>query len=53
MTVIIKNTTTRTEIKQLLDEKRKAKKTLSSFVGKLKRNTDGLTYQKEKRDEWS
>ena len=52
ITEIPKNATPE-EVKALLVRKRPAKKSLREFVGKLQRGFDGLTYQKEARDEWN
>ena len=41
------------EVKTLLAKKKITKKSLRQFVGKLQRGFDGLTYQKEVRDEWN
>lgn len=40
------------EIKALLAEKKSSEKGLQKHVGKLKRDLDGLAYQKEARHEW-
>lgn len=51
MVIEIKKGMTPEEIKALLAQKKATKKGLQDYVGKLKRGIDGLTYQKEVRNE--
>jgi len=54
MTIEIKTPITKEKVKDALNELSKStgKKSLRQHFGKLKRNIDGLDYQKEVRNEW-
>jgi hypothetical protein len=54
MTIEIKGTVTKEKVLNAIDKlsKDKPRKTLRKHFGKLKRDIDGLEYQKKVRDEW-
>jgi len=54
MTIEIKGAVTREKVLDAIDKLSKdmPRKTLRKHYGKLKRNIDGLEYQKKVRDEW-
>ena len=54
MTIEIKGPVTKEKVLEAIDKlsKDKPRKTLKQHFGKLKRNLDGLDYQKKVRDEW-
>jgi hypothetical protein len=54
MTVEIKTPVTKEKIQEAIEQltKETEKKNLKKHFGKLKRNLDGLEYQKEVRNEW-
>lgn len=54
MTIEIKAPVTKEKVQKAIDQLSKdaPKKTLKEHFGKLKRNIDGLDYQKKMRDEW-
>lgn len=54
MTIEIKKPVTKEKVQQAIDElnKETGKKSLKKHFGKLKRNLDGLDYQKQVRNEW-
>ena len=54
MTIEIKAPVTKEKVQEAIDKLSKEipKKTLRSHFGKLKRNIDGLDYQKKVRDDW-
>ncbi|MDD3788682.1 MAG: hypothetical protein PHO94_08290 [Petrimonas sp.] len=55
MVIEIEQPVTPKKVKEALGEmqKHQNKKSLRKHFGKLKRNIDALSYQKEMRDEWS
>jgi hypothetical protein len=54
MTIEIKTPVTKEKVQEAIDKlsKENDKKSLRRHFGKLKRNLDGLGYQKQVRDEW-
>jgi hypothetical protein len=54
MTIEIKGRVTKEKVKQAVEQLAKDTpgKSLKQHFGKLKRNIDGLDYQKKVRDEW-
>jgi hypothetical protein len=54
MTIEIKSPVTKEKVQQAIEQasKEAGKKSLKKHFGKLKRNLDGLDYQKQLRDEW-
>lgn len=54
MTIEIKNPVTKEKVQQAIEQlnKETEKKSLRKHFGKLKRNLDGLEYQKQVRNEW-
>ncbi len=54
MTIEIKNPVTKEKVQQAIEQLNNdfGKKNLKKHFGKLKRNLDGLNYQKQVRDEW-
>ena len=53
MTIEIKNPGTKEKVKQAFEQLSKEnEKGLRKHFGKLKRNLDGLDYQKQLRNEW-
>ena len=54
MAIEIKNPVTKEKVQQAIEQlsKETDKKNLRKHFGKLKRNIDGLDYQKQVRDEW-
>lgn len=54
MTIEIKAPVTKEKVKKAIDKlaKDSPRKTLKQHFGQLKRNIDGLDYQKKVRDEW-
>ena len=54
MTIEIKTPVTKEKVQQAIEQLRKEteNKSLKKHFGKLKRNLDGLNYQKQVRDEW-
>lgn len=55
MTIEIKKPVTKEKVQQAIEQLNNdfTKKTLKKHFGKLKRNLDGLNYQKQARDEWA
>jgi hypothetical protein len=55
MTIEIKTPVTKEKVQQAIEllSKEEGKKSLRKHFGKLKRNVDGVEYQKQVRDEWS
>jgi hypothetical protein len=55
MTIEIKAPVTKEKVQAAINQLSKdtPKKTLKKHFGKLKRNIDGLEYQKQVRDEWT
>jgi hypothetical protein len=55
MTIEIKSPVTKEKVQQAVEQlsKETGKKNLRKHFGKLKRNLDGLDYQKQVRDEWA
>ena len=54
MTIEIKTPVTKEKVQQAIEQlsKESGKKSLRKHFGTLKRNLDGLEYQKQVRDEW-
>ena len=54
MTIEIKTPVTKEKVQEAIDKlsRESEKKSLRRHFGKLKRNLDGLGYQKQVRDEW-
>jgi hypothetical protein len=54
MTIEIKTPVTKEKVQQAIEQfsKESGKKSLRKHFGKLKRNLDGLDYQKQVRNEW-
>ena len=53
MTIILKKTESIDNLNQRLSKRKKRKrKDISKYFGKLKRGLDGLEYQTKMRDEW-
>jgi hypothetical protein len=54
MTIEIKKPVTKEKVQQAIEQLSNdfGKKNLKKHFGKLKRNLDGLDYQKQIRDEW-
>jgi hypothetical protein len=54
MTIEIKGPVTKEKVQQAIEQLKKEteSKSLKKHFGKLKRNLDGLEYQKQVRDEW-
>jgi hypothetical protein len=54
MTIEIKTPVTKEKVQQAIEQLSKGteKKSLRKHFGKLKRNLDGLDYQKQVRNEW-
>ena len=54
MTIEIKTPVTKEKVKAAIKKlaEETSKKSLRKHFGKLKRNLDGLDYQKQLRDEW-
>lgn len=55
MTIEIKDPVTKEKVQNALEQlnSKSGKKSLRKHFGKLKRNLDGLDYQKQVRDEWA
>jgi hypothetical protein len=55
MTIEIKEPVTKEKVQEALEQLSKdgGKKSLKKHFGKLKRNIDRLSYQKQLRDEWA
>jgi hypothetical protein len=55
MTIEIKTPVTKEKVQQAIEllSKEVGKKSLRKHFGKLKRNVDGVDYQKQVRDEWA
>jgi hypothetical protein len=54
MTIELKNPVTKEKVQQAIEQlsRETGKKSLRKHFGKLKRNLDGLDYQKQVRNEW-
>jgi hypothetical protein len=54
MTIEIKTPVTKEKVQEAINQlyKESGKKSLRRHFGKLKRNIDGLDYQKQVRNEW-
>jgi hypothetical protein len=54
MTIEIKTPVTKEKVQQAIEQLNNAgtNKSLKKHFGKLKRNLDGVNYQKQVRDEW-
>jgi hypothetical protein len=54
MIIEIKPPVTKEKVQQAIEQlsKKTGKKSLRKHLGKLKRNLDGLDYQKQVRNEW-
>jgi hypothetical protein len=54
MTIELKNPITKKKVQQAIEQlsRETGKKSLRKHFGQLKRNLDGLDYQKKLRDEW-